>query len=95
MKAMVLRQTAPADTDPLKYEDVEIGRPGRGEIVMKVRSCGVCRSNLQVIEGERGTPPKLPLVPGHEVVGVVTEVGDGVDFLGEGDRVGAQPQFDA
>lgn len=93
MKAMLLRKTANVNTDPLEYADIEIPKPGYGEVLMKVKTCGVCRSNLQVIEGERGPPPKLPLVPGHEVVGVVTEVGNGVASLAVGDRVGAQPQF--
>ncbi len=93
MKAMVLHGTAPIGTDPLSYEEVEMPVPAHGEIIIKVGACGVCRSNLQVIEGERGSPPKLPLIPGHEVVGVVTELGSGVTSLTVGDRVGAQPQF--
>ncbi len=93
MKAMLLRKTANINTNPLEYADLEMPSPGYGEVLMKVKACGVCRSNLQVIEGERGIPPKLPLIPGHEVVGIVTEVGEGVTSLAVGDRVGAQPQF--
>ncbi len=93
MKAMVLHSPAPIGTNPLSYEDVEMPAPASGEIIIKVGACGVCRSNLQVIEGERGTPPKLPLIPGHEVVGIVTELGSGITSLNIGDRVGAQPQF--
>ena len=95
MKAMVLHRNAAAESDPLAYEDIEKPAPGYGEVILKVLSCGVCRSNLQVIEGERGKPPKLPLVPGHEVVGVVESIGPGVSSLSVGDRVGAQPQYDS
>ncbi len=93
MKAMLLKKTAEIGSRPLSFDEIEIPRPGYGEVLIKVKACGVCRSNLQVIEGERGTPPKLPLVPGHEVVGVVSELGAGVSSLAVGDRVGAQPQF--
>ncbi|HUB92387.1 MAG TPA: alcohol dehydrogenase catalytic domain-containing protein [Candidatus Saccharimonadales bacterium] len=93
MKAMILHETGPIESGPLRYEDAEMPSPGPGEIVMKVGACGVCRSNLQVIEGERGRPPKLPLIPGHEVVGRITELGQEVNSLKIGDRVGAQPQF--
>jgi propanol-preferring alcohol dehydrogenase len=61
---------------------------------MKVSACGVCRSNLHMIEGDwmdGGVPSKLPIVPGHEVVGTVAEVGEGVTDLQEGDRIGVQP----
>ena len=95
MKAMVLHRNALAESGPLTYEDAEKPSPGYGEVVMSVLSCGVCRSNLQVIEGERGKPPKLPLIPGHEVVGIVESVGPGVSSLMVGDRVGAQPQYDS
>jgi propanol-preferring alcohol dehydrogenase len=75
---------------------VELERPtaGPGQVLMRVTVCGVCRSNLHMIEGEwldAGVPTKLPIVPGHEVVGTVAEVGDGVTDLQEGDRIGVQP----
>jgi propanol-preferring alcohol dehydrogenase len=62
--------------------------------VIRVRACGVCRSNLHMIEGDwldGGTPSVLPIVPGHEVVGVVEQVGELVHDLAVGDRVGVQP----
>jgi propanol-preferring alcohol dehydrogenase len=58
-----------------------------GEVLVRVRSCGVCRTDLHVVDGEL-PEPELPLVPGHEIVGVVERVGDGVDAFSEGDRVG-------
>lgn len=61
---------------------------------MQVRACGVCRSNLHMIEGDwvaAGVPARTPIVPGHEVVGTVAAVGDGVNWLHVGERVGVQP----
>ena len=63
--------------------------PGRapGEVLAKVRACGVCRTDLHVVDGEL-SPPDLPIIPGHEIVGIVDVVGDGVTHLQVGDRVG-------
>ncbi|RMG61548.1 MAG: zinc-binding alcohol dehydrogenase family protein [Deltaproteobacteria bacterium] len=61
--------------------------PGRGEVLVRVSACGVCHTELDEIEG-RTPPPNLPVVPGHQVVGRVVGVGEGVKTLGEGDRVG-------
>src|SRR6188508_225247 len=61
--------------------------PETGQVVVKVRACGVCRTDLHVVDGEL-PHPKLPLVPGHEIVGTVDELGDGVHDLVVGDRVG-------
>ena len=61
---------------------------------MKVAACGVCRSNLHMIEGDwvdGGVPAISPIIPGHEVTGVVVALGDAVDGFAEGDRVGVQP----
>jgi propanol-preferring alcohol dehydrogenase len=58
-----------------------------GEIVVRVHACGVCRTDLHIVDGEL-TPPDLPIVPGHEIVGVVDTLGDGVAHLAVGDRVG-------
>ncbi len=62
-------------------------RPGRGQIAVRVNACGVCRTDLHVVDGEL-PDPKLPLVPGHEIVGVVAELGEGVKRFAVGDRVG-------
>jgi alcohol dehydrogenase, propanol-preferring len=61
--------------------------PGPGQVLIRVRACGVCRTDLHIVDGELDRP-KLPLVPGHEIVGVVSAVGDGIAALRPGDRVG-------
>lgn len=94
MKAMILERPGPLASQPLRAGEVPDPEPGLGEIVMRVRACGVCRSNLHMIEGEwlgSGVPAFTPIIPGHEVVGVVESVGAGVTHLRTGDRVGVQP----
>ncbi len=82
-RAMVL--TAPRR--PLERRQLAWRRPPPGEILLKVRACGVCRTDLHVMDGELPNP-NLPLVPGHEVVGTVVAIGDGVEQFRIGDRVG-------
>jgi alcohol dehydrogenase, propanol-preferring len=84
---MVLDSPSPAESRPLKLCDVPVPEPAPGEVLVKVRACGVCRTDLHVVEGEL-PDPKLPLVPGHQVVGTVDRVGEGVEESGVGDRVG-------
>ncbi len=83
MRAMVLE----AQRQPLHEADLAAPEPGRGEVRVAVRTCGVCRTDLHVVDGDLDEP-KLPLVPGHQVVGVVEEVGEGAERYGVGDRVG-------
>lgn len=73
---------------PLAIESVPIPEPGPGEVLVKVVACGVCHSDLHAIEGDWTPPPKLPLIPGHEVTGHVARLGAGVADLREGDRIG-------
>ena len=80
MRAMVLD----APRTPLRAADRDVPEPGEGEVLIEVAACGVCRTDLHVVDGEL-TEPKLPLVPGHQIVGRVR--GGGGRF-GEGDRVG-------
>jgi propanol-preferring alcohol dehydrogenase len=87
MKAQVLHSTAPVETGPLALEDVPRPDPRPGELLVEVRCCGVCHTDLHVIEGEL-PDPRLPLIPGHEIVGVVAAVGEGVTRFKAGDRVG-------
>ncbi len=87
MKAMVLESIAPITDVPLRFRDYPDPVPGEGEVRIKVACCAVCRTDLHVIEGDL-PQPKLPLVPGHQVVGVVDQVGDGCSRLKTGDRVG-------
>ena len=72
---------------PLEPRQLPIPEPGPGQVLVQVTACGVCRTDLHVVDGDL-TEPKLPLVPGHEVVGRVASVGPGVDSLREGERVG-------
>lgn len=87
MNAMVLRQIADAGKSPLELEDLPTPEPGPGDVRVRVRVCGVCRTDLHIIEGDL-PPAKRPVVPGHEVVGIVDRVGIGVRAIKEGDRVG-------
>src|SRR6266700_2599300 len=64
-----------------------VPRPGPGEVLVEVKACGVCRTDLHVVDGEL-PDPKLPIVPGHEIVGGVAAIGEGVSGLGVGARVG-------
>jgi propanol-preferring alcohol dehydrogenase len=83
MRAMVLTQPR----TPLVPTEREVPRVGPGEVALKVLACGVCRTDLHVVDGEL-TEPGLPLAPGHEIVGRVTEIGEGVVSFQVGDRVG-------
>ena len=83
MKAMVLH----TQRQPLRATEVPIPAPGPGEVLVQVRACAVCRTDLHVVHGEL-PKPKLPLVPGHEIIGVVAAMGEGVERFQPGDRVG-------
>ncbi len=72
---------------PLRLEEREVPSPGKGQVLVRVEACGVCRTDLHVVDGEL-PEPKLPLVPGHEVVGRAERVGADVPDIGPGDRVG-------
>src|SRR6185436_15099079 len=76
MKAMVLARTADVGTDPLQLRQLPMPEPGPGEILVRITVCGVCRTDLHVIEGELSNPA-LPLIPGHQAVGVVSQLGPG------------------
>lgn len=87
MKAMRLFLPAPVATTPLCLEDIPVPHPGMGEVLIRVRRCGVCHTDLHLVEGEIRSP-RLPITPGHQVVGVVTGLGEGVTTLAVGQRVG-------
>jgi propanol-preferring alcohol dehydrogenase len=84
---MLLRQTKPAEDSPLECVDLSLPQPGPGEVRLAVRACGVCHTDLHTVEGDLSLP-KLPLVPGHQIVGVVDKVGTGVTRFEVGQRVG-------
>jgi propanol-preferring alcohol dehydrogenase len=83
MRAMLFEKTHL----PLRMAEVPIPKPGVGQVLVRVRACAVCRTDLHVVDGEL-SKPKLPLIPGHEIVGIVEEKGTGVDRFKIGDRVG-------
>ena len=76
-----------APGQPLRAAEVATPQPGPGQVLIGIRACAVCRTDLHVVDGEL-EHPKLPLVPGHEIVGIVTAVGAGVGRFKPGDRVG-------
>ena len=83
MKAMVLERPL----TPLVFTERPDPMPGAGEIRLKIEACAVCRTDLHVVDGELDCP-KLPLIPGHEIVGIVDAVGPGADQARVGRRVG-------
>ena len=83
MRAMVLEQTR----TPLIMRERPTPRPAQGEILVEIAACGVCRTDLHVVDGEL-PHPKLPIVPGHEIVGRIAAIGSGVAGFAAGDRVG-------
>ncbi|MDN3520073.1 zinc-dependent alcohol dehydrogenase family protein [Halomonas ramblicola] len=72
---------------PLVLEELPLPKPASGEVQFRVLACGVCRTDLHVVDGEL-PDPRLPLVPGHEIIGEVTALGEGVDDLAPGQRIG-------
>ena len=83
MHAMVLH----SQRRPLQATELPTPTPAPGEVLVQVRACAVCRTDLHVVDGEL-PKPKLPLVPGHEIIGVVAAKGAGVERFQPGDRVG-------
>jgi len=87
MKACILKSPARIETNPLEYVDVPRPEPGPGQVLVRVHACGVCRTDLHVIEGEL-TPRKSPITPGHQVVGIIESAGQGASRYPIGTRVG-------
>lgn len=83
MRAMVLEKVG----DPLQLKTVPVPTPKKGELLIQVSACAVCRTDLHILDGELPSP-KLPLILGHQIVGKVKEVGEGVKAFRIGDRVG-------
>ena len=83
MRAMVMEQ----QHSPLCLKNLPRPDPGAGELLLEIKACGICRTDLHVVDGDL-TEPLLPLVPGHQIVGVVREIGQGVHGFGLGQRVG-------
>ncbi|HEV3204885.1 MAG TPA: zinc-dependent alcohol dehydrogenase family protein [Gemmataceae bacterium] len=83
MRAMVLEKPGTR----LQERDMPVPTPGAGQLLIQVKACAVCRTDLHVVDGELPNP-KLPLIPGHEIVGTVVQKGEGVERFAVGDRVG-------
>src|SRR5574337_685856 len=84
---MLLRAPAPVETNPLEGVDLPEPVPGPGEVRLHVTACGICHTDLHEVEGELPLP-KLPVVPGHQIVGVVDACGEGARRFALGERVG-------
>ena len=87
MKACVLESTSNVHERPLRFKEIPRPEPGPGELLVKVDCCGICRTDLHVVEGELPVR-RSPLVPGHQIVGEVAGFGEGAGGFEEGDRVG-------
>jgi propanol-preferring alcohol dehydrogenase len=87
MLAMSLNEPDLIENNPLKLVDIEPPKPGPHQILVRVQTCGICHTDLHTVEGELDLPKK-PIVPGHQVVGVVEKLGKGASRFKEGDRVG-------
>lgn len=91
MKAAIVRQFG----KPLVIEDVPVPQPGPGEVLVKVKACGVCHTDLHAASGDWPVKPVPPFIPGHEVAGIVAALGPGVKNLKVGDAVGVAWLHDA
>jgi propanol-preferring alcohol dehydrogenase len=87
MQAMVLNHTGDVSSSPLQLQDRPVPVPGTGQVLVKIHVCGICRTDLHVVEGELADIT-LPLIPGHQAVGTVARVGSMVPDRKVGDRVG-------
>ncbi|MBZ5707169.1 MAG: zinc-dependent alcohol dehydrogenase family protein [Acidobacteriia bacterium] len=87
MRAMVLQTPRPVEESPLELREMPNPTPGPGEVRVQVRCCGLCHTDLHTVEGDLPLP-RVPVIPGHQIVGIVDAVGEGVRNRREGDRVG-------
>jgi propanol-preferring alcohol dehydrogenase len=83
MRAMILEKPR----QPLRSRDAQKPKPGAGQLLVRVATCAVCRTDLHIVDGEL-PDPKLPLIPGHQIVGRIEQIGEGVQGFSVGDRVG-------
>lgn len=83
MRAMVLQRPG----EPLQLQELPVPQAGPGQLLLKVSACGICRTDLHVVDGEL-TEPALPLIPGHQIVGEVEAIGAGISAFAPGQRVG-------
>jgi propanol-preferring alcohol dehydrogenase len=90
MRAMQLAGPAPVAEAPLRLVDLPVPQPGPGQVLLKVLACGVCRTDLHILEGEL-PPHRSPVVPGHQIVGEVVALGAGAERVTPGGEPGAPP----
>jgi len=90
MKAMQLAAPAPAAEAPLRLVELQVPEPGPGQVLLRVLACGVCRTDLHILEGEL-PPHRSPVVPGHQIVGEVVALGPGAETVAPGGEPGARP----
>jgi alcohol dehydrogenase, propanol-preferring len=84
MKACLLHSPAPVEHNPLEFTDAPDPKPGKGEVLVRVKMCGICRTDLHVVEGEL-PPKKSPVIPGHQIVGTVEALGESAARSGSGE----------
>jgi propanol-preferring alcohol dehydrogenase len=87
MRAMVLEKPGPIERSPLQRRDLQIPEVGPDRVLIRVKACGICHTDLHTVEGELPLP-RLPLVPGHQIVGEVEKAGEAVTKYSGGERVG-------
>src|SRR5215469_3146309 len=87
MKAWLLRAPAPIQTNPLEFADLPAPQPEKGEVLVRILYCGVCRTDLHVVEGELAAR-QSPVIPGHQIVGLIEKLGQGSKRFPIGTRVG-------
>ncbi|MCX6363843.1 MAG: zinc-dependent alcohol dehydrogenase family protein [Actinobacteria bacterium] len=90
MRAMQLAAPAPAVEAPLRLVELPVPEPGPGQVLLRVLACGVCRTDLHILEGEL-PPHRSPVVPGHQIVGEVVALGAGAELVAPGGEPGARP----
>ncbi|MCX5801794.1 MAG: zinc-dependent alcohol dehydrogenase family protein [Candidatus Eisenbacteria bacterium] len=87
MRAMHLKRQAPIEEDPLEEVELETPEPREGEVLVRVLACGICHTDLHTVEGDIPLK-KCPVIPGHQIVGIVQKCGPGVENPKVGDRIG-------
>jgi alcohol dehydrogenase, propanol-preferring len=90
MRAMQLAAPAPAAKAPLRLVELPVPIPGAGQVLLRVLACGVCRTDLHILEGEL-PPHRSPVIPGHQIVGEVVALGAGAELVAPGGEPGASP----
>jgi len=90
MRAMQLAAPAPAAEAPLRLVELPVPAPGPGQVLLRVLACGVCRTDLHILEGEL-PPHRSPVIPGHQIVGEVVALGAGAERVAPGGEPGAPP----